>query len=449
MEEDNKLPLYLEENIQQLRVSATLAINELIAEKEKDEKQKVLHMGFGEASFPLHPLLKNALAESASATKYAPVLGIPELRLAIAEFLSHNRIMSFKSHQIIIGPGSKALLYGLFQIFEGDILLPAPSWVSYAPIARLAGKKVTPVKTVSADHLGLTEKNLSDAFNQAKKENADPRILIVNSPNNPTGGMFTEKEVKIISLWAKKNHITLISDEIYSELAFGWRKHITPALYYPEGTIITGGLSKSFSAGGWRLGYAAVPDSKAGAKVTQGIRSLGSAIWSSTATPIQKAAAAAFSQNPSIMSYIHQSALVFNYVTNQLYKVFTELEIPCPRPAGGFYLYPDFASWRSVLLKRGVRTSKELSYYLLDEWNIATLPASEFGEDQNILRLRLSTNKLCEPEKGISGKKREDFLWNLLHSVENKDFNPDLPVLKFAQERWTKVITSLNEKTKQ
>lgn len=449
MDKNSKLPLYLQKATQNMSISATLAMNELIAEKEKDEKQRVLHMGFGEASFPLHPLMKKALAESATATKYAPVLGIPELRSAIAEFLSTNRDLQFKSNQIVVGPGSKALLYGLFQLFEGDLLLPSPSWVSYAPIAKLAGKKVIPIQTDPEDHLRLTAKNLTQALKRAREENADPHILIINSPNNPTGAMFAAEDVKIIADWARKNQFTLISDEIYSELAFGWRKHITPALYYPEGTVITGGLSKSFSAGGWRLGYAAIPDTKEGMKVIQGIRSLGSAIWSSTATPIQKAAVVAFSQDPSIMEYIHNSSLIFNYVTNKLYELFNDLGVLCPRPAGGFYLYPDFSPWRTELLKRGVRTSKELAYYLLNEWNIATLPGSEFGDEPTALRLRLATNRLCEPEKGTNAKKREAFLWDLLHNVTKKDFKPELPILAFAQERWTKVIMSLNEKMKQ
>jgi aspartate/methionine/tyrosine aminotransferase len=442
------LPLNLGLKAQNLPVSATLAINELIAEKEKDLKQNVLHMGFGEAAFPLHPLLKKALSEAATATKYAPVLGIPELRKTIAEFLSHQSKSIFKPHQIVVGPGSKALLYGLFQLLEGDVLLPAPSWVSYAPIARMAGKKVIPVYTDSNAILRLSVKNLNHAVEQAKKEGAHPHILIVNSPNNPTGFMFSTADVKIMAEWSRKHNITLISDEIYAELTFGWRKHITPATYYPEGTIITGGLSKAFSAGGWRLGYAAIPDTKAGMNVTQGIRSLGSAIWSSTATPIQKAAIVAFSQDPAITQYVHQSALVFGYVTTKLYNIFKGLGVPAPRPAGGFYLYPDFYPWRSVLLKRGVRTSKELAYYLLEEWNIATLPASEFNEEPNALRIRLSTNRLCEPAKGTTAKKREEFLWNLLHTVEDKSFKPDLPMLTFAQERWTKVIASLNEEIK-
>lgn len=449
MNEDTKIPLHLEETIQHLPFSATLAMNELIAEKEKSGKQKILHMGFGEAALPLHPLLKNALVESAAYTKYAPVLGLPELRQAIAGFLSRTRKITVNANQIVVGPGSKSMLYALFRIFEGDALIPAPSWVSYAPAVRMAGKKVVYVQTDSKDNHRLTTENLNKALKKAKEEGADPRILIINSPHCPVGVMFEPVDVKMIAEWAKKHNMALISDEIYAELAFGWRKHVSPAVYYPEGTIITGGISKTLSAGGWRLGYACLPDTPAGKKAIKAMQAIGSEIWASAASPIQKAAVVAFAPNASIDHYLHQAALLFGYTTTKMYQIFKDLGVPCPRPAGGFYLYPDFAPWRPVLLKRGVRTGKELSQYLLDDWGIASVPAPEFGEDPHTLRIRLSTNKLCEPEKGTSAKKREEFLWNLLHTVENKDFNPDLPVLKFAQERWTKVILNLNEKTKQ
>ena len=170
MEEDTKLPLYLEETIQQLPFSATLAMNELIAEKEKEGKQKILHMGFGEAALPLHPLLKNALVESAAMTKYAPVLGLPELRQAIAGFLSRTRKISVNANQIVVGPGSKSMLFALFRIFEGDALIPAPSWVSYAPAVRMAGKKVIYIQTDFKDNHRLTTENLNKALKKAKEE---------------------------------------------------------------------------------------------------------------------------------------------------------------------------------------------------------------------------------------------------------------------------------------
>ena len=125
---------------------------------------------------------------------------------------------------------------------------------------------------------------------QAYRDGANPRILIVNTPSNPTGSMFERTDVEALALWAREEGITLISDEIYAELAHGWREHVSPASFYPEGCIVTGGLSKAFSAGGWRLGYAALPPTPAGTMAVVALRSLASEIWSSTATPVQEAA---------------------------------------------------------------------------------------------------------------------------------------------------------------
>jgi aspartate/methionine/tyrosine aminotransferase len=127
-----------------------------------------------------------------------------------------------------------------------------------------------------------------------------------------------------------------------------------------------------------------------------------------------------------------------------------QLGVPCPRPAGGFYLYPDFSPWRDALLERGVRTSQELAHYLLEEWDIATLPGSVFGEEPLALRLRLSTSLLCEPEHGPSEEEREAALWNILDQAESLQstgekpgINLRLPALERAQVRLTEVIHTL------
>src|SRR5215470_4530430 len=151
---------------QTLASSPTLAINEAIAERRAAGRE-VIHLGFGEATFPLHPLLQAALEEAATHTGYAPVLGLPGLRRAIADYLARTRGLNCSSEQIVIGPGSKPLLYALLQVLEGDLLLPVPSWVSYAPQARLAGRRVIAVKTDEGDYHRLTPQGLSEALAQA------------------------------------------------------------------------------------------------------------------------------------------------------------------------------------------------------------------------------------------------------------------------------------------
>jgi aspartate aminotransferase len=436
-------PLKVVPGAQTLATSATLSMNEAVA-KRRAEGRETIHLGFGEASFPLHPLLAKALAEAAKHTGYAPVLGIPELRRAIAKYLSRKRGLTFSSDQIIVAPGSKPLLYALLQVLEGDLLLPVPSWVSYAPQARLAGRKVIGVETDPDDCHRLTPHALSQAMIRAHRYKANPRLLIVNTPSNPTGGMFDRADVEALALWAREEGITVISDEIYAELAHGWREHVSPAQFYPEGCIVTGGLSKAFSAGGWRLGYAALPPTDAGMQAMVALRSLASEIWSSTATPVQEAALVAFSSDESIEQYVQRSALVHGYLASRLYDTLVNLGVPCPRPAGGFYLYPDFSPWRSSLAILGVKTGTELAHYLLEEWDIATLPGSAFGEPPESLRLRLSTSLLCLPQDAVSPLERDAALWRLLAQAEELRLQSGItlstPVLGHAQARLTEVL---------
>lgn len=442
-------PMQLVANAHTLATSATLSMNEAVA-KRRAEGRETIHLGFGEASFPLHPLLATALAEAAKKTAYAPVLGIPKLRKAIAEYLARKRGLTFSPDQIIVAPGSKPLLYALLQVLEGDLLLPVPSWVSYAPQARLAGRKVIGVETDSVDCHRLTPHALSQAMQQARRDGANPRILIVNTPSNPTGSMFDLADVEALAHWACEEGVTLISDEIYAELAHGWREHVSPAFFYPEGSIVTGGLSKAFSAGGWRLGYAALPPTPAGIKVMEALRGLASEVWSSTTTPVQEAAFVAYSLDESIEQYVHRSALVHGYLADRLYTSLVDLDVPCPRPAGGFYLYPDFSPWRSSLATMGIKTGSELAHYLLEEWDIATLPGSVFGEPPESLRLRLSTSLLCLPMHASSPLERETVLWELLSKAEalhlENNVNLPMPALERAQTRMTNVIKHLNKK---
>ena len=442
-------PLALVGSLQDMASSPTLAINEAVAAR-RAAGRRTIHLGFGEASFPLHPLLNEAMARAAKHTGYAPVGGIPALRRAIAAYLERTRSLAFTPDNIIVAPGSKPLLYTLLQALEGDLLLPVPSWVSYAPHARLAGRRVIPVETEASDHHRLTPETLSDTLARARFEGANPRILIVNTPSNPTGSMFSGEDTRAIAHWSREHGITLISDEIYAELAHGWRAHISPAQFYAEGCIVTGGLSKAFSAGGWRLGYAAVPGGAAGKQLMASLRALASEIWSSATTPVQEAAVVAYTPNAELTAYVKASARIHGYATSSLYETLIEAGALCPRPAGGFYLYADFAPWRDALLERGVSTSEQLAHYLLDQWDIAALPGTAFGEQPQALRLRLATSMLYTPEEAQSESQRETVLWALLDRAEmwsegdtHSKMALEMPALEDAQTRLREFIGSL------
>lgn len=438
--------LELNSRFRTMASSPTLAMNEAVARRKAEGKQTI-HLGFGEATFPLHPLLRQALVDVAEKTGYAPVAGVLTLRAAIADYIQRTRGVECSAEQAVVGPGSKPLIYALLQILDGDVLVPRPSWVSYEPHARLAGRQAIPVATDPLDHHRLSPETLEDALVGARLQGANPRILIVNSPSNPTGGMFAREDVATMAAWARAAGVTIISDEIYAELAHGWRPHISPARFYPEGCVITGGLSKAFSAGGWRLGYAILPAGERGAQLSEALRALASEIWSAAATPIEEAARMAFLPNADLEAYVRRSARLHGHVTHVLYRALSELGIACPRPAGAFYFYPDFSAWRAPLARLGVTTSQQLAEYLLDTWDIATLPGTAFGEEPQELRLRLATSMLY-------GSPHETDLWQLLKQADHlpvpgtTDHAPDLalPELAKAEQRWREVIADWNTK---
>jgi len=437
-------PLELHPLRSELASSPTLAMNEAVARRQA-EGRSTIHLGFGEATFPLHPMLRQALERAIERTSYAPVAGLPNLRQAIASYIERTRGLTCHADQVVVGPGSKPLIYALLQVLEGDVLVPQPSWVSYIPQAHLAGRQAIVVQTDPADQQRLTPEALREAVTRAHAAGANPRILLVNSPGNPTGGMFAREEVAAIVTWAQALGVTIVSDEIYAELAHGWRPHCSPASLYPEGSIITGGLSKAFSAGGWRLGYALLPAGERGSRLGKAVRAVASEIWSAAATPIEEAAIVAFTPTDDLESYVRRAARLHGHVTHTLYRSLRALGIACPKPAGAFYLYPDFAAWRAPLARLGVTSSAQLAQYLLDTWDIATLPGSAFGEAPATLRLRLATSMLY----GSSG---DLDLWHLLAQTDHlpipgttdEPFRYELPELRRAEQRWGEVIARLD-----
>jgi aspartate/methionine/tyrosine aminotransferase len=418
-------------------------MNEAVMQRNLQGRQTI-HLGFGEARFPLHPTLRQALAQAIECTGYAPVAGVLRLRQAIAGYIQRTRAVECNAEQVVVGPGSKPLIYALLQVLAGDVLVPRPSWVSYAPQARLAGRRTIAVATDPLDQQQLTPEALADAAASARAAGANPRILVINSPGNPTGGMFAREEVAAIAAWAQATGVTILSDEIYAELAHGWRPHYSPACFYPQGCIITGGLSKAFAAGGWRLGYAILPAGERGSQLGKALRALASEIWSAAATPIEEAAIAAFTPDRDLESYLRRAARLYGHVTHALQRSLRTLGITCPKPAGAFYLYPDFALWRVPLARLGVTTSPQLAQYLLDEWDIATLPGTAFGEEPETLRLRLATSMLY-------GALREPDLWQLLSRVDalpvpgttEEPLGFALPELTRAQQRWGEISARL------
>ena len=375
---------------QQTTLSPTLAINERV-NRLWAAGQPVYHMGFGESRFPVHPTLAAALVEHLDRTSYPPTQGVKELRRNVAHFYNRHFGMAVNADQVIVGPGSKALIFAALLALDGDVLLPTPSWVSYGPQARLLGRTVLRIPATPADHYALT----LDALDRTVAQSTHPhKVLVLNSPSNPTGQMLDPAFLGELVAYCRAHNIVVLSDEIYALTAHGHRPHLSLGKAYPEGAIVFGGLSKHLSLGGWRLGVAVTPAGEVGELLMRSLRVVAGELWSSPTAPVQYAAAAAYGGDPAIEAYIAECAAIHAIRTQHVWSWLVEYGIPCAQPDGAFYLFPSFDRWRAPLATRGVHTSDDLAAYLLEHYQLATLPGTAFGAPAEQLSLRLATSYL-------------------------------------------------------
>lgn len=359
--------------------------------------QQVYHLGFGESRFPVQPDVLEALRANAAQKAYPPVRGLPALRDAIAAFYQGWLNIAVSADQVIVGPGSKILLWALLQILDGDLLLPQPSWVSYAPQARMAGKGVHWFPTRRQDDYIPTVDTLHATVTALRQAGQRPGIVLFNTPNNPTGVVYPAVAVQALAEYCRDEGLVIVSDEIYGLVNHGARPHASFVQYYPEGTVVTGGLSKHLSLGGWRFGAAILPPGDASKALMKQFTVIASETWSGVAAPIQHAAVVAYSGDAAIMDYIQTCAQVHGAMACYLYTSLRRLGLDCPEPSGAFYVYPNFEMWRPGLQAVGVRTSEDLAAYLLDNYHIATLPGTAFGSPPEDLVLRLATSYVDAP----------------------------------------------------
>jgi aspartate aminotransferase len=371
-------------------LSPTLQINERV-QALWAAGQTVYHLGFGESRFPPHPKVLDALRRHAAQRSYLASQGLPALREAVAAFYTRHLNRSIKPAQVLVGPGSKALLFAAQMALEAELLLPTPSWVTYAPQARLLGRGVRQIPATASDGYALTIDTLAQTV---RASTAPCKLLVLNSPNNPTGQMLAPSLLADLAVYCREQGILVLSDEIYALTAHGDTPHRSLAQYYPEATLVLGGLSKHLSLGGWRLGVAILPDHADGAQLLAAMRTVGGEIWSSPSAPVQYAAVTAYAEDAELEAYVRTCTALHALRTHHLWSWLTELGIPCAQPDGAFYLFPNFDRWRPALAARGVHTSGDLATYLLDRYRIATLPGTAFGVATDELSLRLASSYL-------------------------------------------------------
>jgi aspartate/methionine/tyrosine aminotransferase len=264
--------------------------------------------------------------------------------------------------------------------------------VSYAPQAHLLGKPVTWVPLSPENDYVLDIDVLEQKITESQHNWGNPEVLVINSPQNPTGTMMPPDKIEELADFARDQGLMVISDEIYALITHGDEPHASIAQFYPEGSIILGGLSKHLSLGGWRFGVAILPPGRAGRAIAQALQNIASSVWSCVTAPVQYAALVAYSGDPEIEEYIELCTEVHGIRTRYLYDVLVELGIPCVKPTGAFYAFPTFKKWAGPLAARGVHNSDDLAMYLLDNYELATLPGTAFNCMPENLCLRLSSS---------------------------------------------------------
>ena len=362
---------YSKKSILKLKPSSTLVINEKSKELIAKGK-KVYQFGFGQSPFPVPESIVSKLKENAHRKEYLPIQGLVELRNAISIHLEKKTGNLYPLENILITPGSKEAMLLMHVAFNGEIILSAPSWVSYEPQAIIGRNKVHWIETNRENNWFPTATQLEKKIKSINKKNL---IFILNSPNNPSG--TTCNNLRELAEVAKKYELLVLSDEIYTDLTF-CNKYESISQYYPERTFISGGLSKWCGAGGWRVGFFAVPDKLS--NLLENIKTLASESYSTVNSPAQFAAVEAYQGN--FKEYKTKTVNILKSVGNYVYKNLKSNKVLINPPQGAFYLMPEFPN-------KKFKNSTNLCETILDETGVAMLPASDFGFSPKRMLTRL------------------------------------------------------------
>lgn len=353
-----------------LTPSLTLAIDAK-AKKLKADGVDVCGFGAGEPDFDTPQHIKDAAVAALAAgfTKYTPSSGIPELRAAIAEKLKNDNGLDYTPSQVIVNCGAKHSCYNaiLATCNPGDeVIIPAPYWLSYPEMVKLADATPVIVPTSEENGFKLTPDQFRDSMTPATK------MIILNTPSNPTGAVYTKEELQALAEVALEEDILILSDEIYEKLTYDSTPHVSIASLSKEIydlTITVNGFSKVYAMTGWRLGYIAAPEPVAAA-----IDSIQSHSTSNPTSFAQKGALAALKGD---QSSIGEMLKAFTERREYMYNKLTSIPgITCVKPMGAFYMLPNIGGF-------GIN-STAFCERLLTQQNVAAVPGIAFGSDAHI-----------------------------------------------------------------
>lgn len=372
----------LANRVKTLTPSSTLAITAK-ANELKAQGVDVIGLGAGEPDFNTPENILKAAKDSMDKglTKYTPAGGLPALKKAIIAKLERDNELSYQPNEIIVGVGAKHVLYTLFQVIlnEGDeVIIPIPYWVSYPEQVKLAGGVPVYVEGTAEQGYKITAAQLAVAITDKTK------AVIINSPSNPSGMIYSREELAELAAVAEEKDILIVSDEIYEKLVYNGNKHFSIAQLsdsVKKRTIVVNGVAKSHSMTGWRIGYAA-----GNADIIKAMTDLASHSTSNATTTAQYATIEAYNGPQDTVEVMRQA------FESRLEAIFPQLSaIPgfkVLKPQGAFYLLPDVSE---AVAKTGYDSVDSFASALLTEANVAVIPGSGFGNPATI-RLSYATS---------------------------------------------------------
>ena len=370
-------PLFAE-----LKPSTTIQKNKEAGLKRK-AGEEVYNFSFGESCFPIPQFIQDDYLRYGDKNRYAGLTGIQELKEAIAEYYQRYHGLSCRPDNVFVGPGSKEVIFHLLYVLNTHFIIPVPLWLNIVPQLKLGHKSYTLVNTF-ADGYKLTP----DALEQVCSQDNSPKTLVLINPNNPTGLSYNDKELAALTSVCEQYHVTVISDEIYELINFEDR-YSSISAHYSDNTIITNGISKAQSMGGYRIGYCIIPDNLLD-MMHEPLLIMAGLTHSGAATPLQYSSINLFKKDSELNAYLLDCTYIYRVLMERVHEQLTTHGISCLKANGSFYLYPNFLNFREELKERGITKDYELTNYLIDNYNIFTTPGSDYYSPSDELSFRLS-----------------------------------------------------------
>jgi aspartate aminotransferase len=376
----------ISKKVQSVKPSSTLAIDSK-AKALKQQGVDIINFGVGEPDFDTPTNIKEAAISAIKAgfTKYCSVSGTPEIKSAIISKLERDNGLMYTPEEIIVSNGAKHSLYNFFQSvidYEDEVIIPAPYWVSYVDMVILAGGKPVVIQTNDKVNFKITPENIEESLTRKTK------AIIINSPSNPTGIMYTIKELKAIAEVCVKNNLLIVSDDIYEKLVYDDSKFVSIAELSSEVkklTIVINGVSKAYAMTGWRIGYAAGQKN-----IISAMTKVQSQSTSNASSISIKAAVEALNGTQKCVEYMRSEfEKRRDYIVERLNAI---KGVKCSNPNGAFYVFPNIKFFFGKTFNgKIVKSDVELTDYLLNTAKTAVVPGSAFGANEHI-RLSYATS---------------------------------------------------------